>query len=130
MDDKATSNYEAAKLLFEKSFFDSSASRAYYAAYLKAWHLLEDVLGENPPDETYDGHYYWRHRGFHETLCDKYGMISPFQMNKWERLYGRRVKADYYPDEITKEEAKKSVIIAFEFLEHFTNEEKSYETRD
>ncbi|MBI4950297.1 MAG: HEPN domain-containing protein [Deltaproteobacteria bacterium] len=129
MDDKATSNYEAAKLLLEKSFFDSSASRAYYAAYMKACHYL-DIIGIPPPIDGIGRVRNWKHYDFATKLHYNHDVITSFQMRKWERLYSKRVRADYYPDGIKEEEARNSVIIAFEFLEHFTNEERIYETRD
>lgn len=126
MKDKACYNIEAARLLTENSFFDSAASRAYYATYLSAWHTL-DVLGISAPDDTRDGNRYWRHDAFPNRLCEEYGLIGPAQISKWQLLYQLRIKADYYPDEITQEEAKYALLTAKDFLEHFKREEESIE---
>lgn len=126
MKEKACANIEAAKLLVDNNFFDSAASRAYYAIYLIAWHTL-DVLGVNPPDEARDGNQYWNHHSFPERLYEDYRLIGPHQIKKWERLYGLRIKADYYPDEITEEDAKAALISAYDFVNHFINEERRIE---
>ena len=122
MRDKALSNYEAAKLLVAKSYFESAASRAYYAVYLMAWHFL-DVRGENPQDESRDGNSYWRHYDFPDRLCDEYGVIGPIQRKNFELLRHYRIKADYYLDEIEEYEAKRSILFANELILHFASEE-------
>lgn len=125
MKEKACSNIEAAKLLNEHTFYDSAASRSYYAAYLIAWYLLQR-LGINPKHKTKDGQYYWRHDLFPQILCDD-KFISPKQMDEWEWLYYLRIKADYYEETIEEEEAKNSVKLSYEFIDFFLNEERRIE---
>ncbi len=125
MKEKALKNIEAAKLLFKNSLYDSTASRAYYSAYLMAWHYMK-IIGKDPTKPAPDGTLYWPHHYFHEILCEN-GAIGPLQMEEWEIMMFSRIKADYYPDEIEETEARKSVLIASEFIEHFEREEGALE---
>src|SRR5208282_4122106 len=77
MEGKARENIEAAKILQEQRFCDSSASRAYYGAYLAAWHHLSK-LGILPDSS------YWRHDTFPEVLLDEYKLIGPLQKEQFE----------------------------------------------
>jgi uncharacterized protein (UPF0332 family) len=118
MDLKARGNIEAAQLLTANEFNDSSASRAYYAVYLAAWHNLSK-MGVQPQHDTKKRSSYWRHDLFPEVLCDEYKLIGPVQMEKFELLYSRRIKADYYVDKIEKEEADDSIQMASSFVRLF-----------
>jgi len=118
MDLKARGNFEAAQLLTANEFNDSSASRAYYAVYLAAWHNLSK-MGVQPQHDTKKRSSYWRHDLFPEVLCDEYKLIGPIQMEKFELLYSRRIKADYYVDKIEKEEADDSIQMASSFVTLF-----------
>ncbi|MDP2689547.1 MAG: HEPN domain-containing protein [Deltaproteobacteria bacterium] len=125
MKDKALANFDAARLLTGHSFHDSAASRAYYAAYLMAWHFLQK-MEYNPRHKTKDGQYYWRHDLFPQIMCDG-KFINPTQMDEWEWLYYLRIKADYYREHIEENEVKKSIQITEQFIEYFLNEEKRIE---
>ncbi|MBI5194972.1 MAG: HEPN domain-containing protein [Nitrospirae bacterium] len=118
MKDKSRDNIKAAQLLEEKEFYDSSVSRSYYAAYLAAWHHLSKI-GIQPLHEAKKGGIYWRHDLFPELLCDEYKLIGPDQMSKFEILYSRRIKADYYVDKVVKEEAGDSFKLASDFISLF-----------
>lgn len=116
MKNKSRDNINAAQLLAESGFYDSSASRAYYAAYLAAWHCLSKI-DTQPPHKAKGS--YWRHDLFPEILCDEYKLIGPVQMAKWEILYSRRLQADYYIDKVRKEEADNSFQLASNFVSLF-----------
>lgn len=118
MESKARDNMNAAQLLTINGLYDSSASRAYYAAYLAAWYHLSNI-GIQPGHKTQKGGYYWRHNLFPKLLCDEYKLIGPLQMEKFELLYSCRIKADYYIDEVEKEEAANSIQIASDFVSFF-----------
>lgn len=115
MENKARENINAAQLLTTNKFYDSSASRAYYATYLAAWHNLSKI-GVHPHHNTEKGGSYWRHDLFPEILCDEYKLIGPIQMEKFELLYSRRIKADYYVEKVEKEEADDSIQMASSFV--------------
>lgn len=118
MQSKARNNINAAQLLTINGLYDSSASRAYYAAYLAAWYYLSNI-GIQPGHKTQKGGYYWRHDLFPELLSDEYKLIGPLQMEKFELLYSHRIKADYYIDEVEKEESDNSIQIASDFVSFF-----------
>ncbi|MEW6213601.1 MAG: HEPN domain-containing protein [Nitrospirota bacterium] len=118
MESKSRDNINAAQLLTINEFYDSSASRAYYAAYLAAWYRLSNI-GIQPSHKTRKGDYYWRHDLFPEILCDEYKLIGPLQLEKFELLYSRRIKADYYVDKVEKEEADNSIQLASDFISFF-----------
>lgn len=118
MENKARENIKAAKLLSTNEFYDSSASRAYYATYLAAWHSLSE-MSIQPQHNTKQGGSYWCHDLFPEILFDEYKLIGPFQIEKFELLYSRRIKADYYIEKVDKEEADDSMQIASSFVSLF-----------
>lgn len=123
MENKARDNISAAQLLTTNHLYDSSASRAYYAAYLAAWHNL----GIQPQHKAKKGGSYWPHDSFPEILCDKYKIIGPIQMEKFELLYSRRIKADYYAEKVEKEEADDSIRIASSFVSLFLDKKGDVE---
>jgi uncharacterized protein (UPF0332 family) len=116
MEQKARDNLNAAKLLRDEDFCDSSASRSYYSAYLAAWHYLLNI-GIQPPRT--DRGTYWPHHTFPEILWDNFKIIGPVQMEKFELLYSRRIKADYYIDRIEPGESDESLQIAADFVSFF-----------
>ncbi len=59
--------------------------------------------------------YYWPHHKLPGILCYEYELIDPDQMEKLELIYSRRIKADYYVDNIEKDEAQSSLSIASNF---------------
>ena len=118
MESKSRDNMNAAQLLTINGLYDSSASRAYYAAYLAAWYHLSNI-GIQPMHETQKGGYYWRHDLFPELLCDESKLIGPIQMEKFELLYSRRIKADYYIDKVDKEESTTSIQLSSDFVSFF-----------
>jgi len=118
MEKKARNNIKASRVLIKNGFYDSSVSRAYYAVYLAAWHYLK-AMNINPPQKAPKGGYYWPHHKLPEILCDEYGCIGPEQMEKLELICSRRIKADYYVDNIEKEEAQNSLSIATNFITFF-----------
>ncbi|MEK7279553.1 MAG: HEPN domain-containing protein [Nitrospirota bacterium] len=124
MENKALDNINAAQLLTTNEFYDSSASRAYYATYLAAWHNLSKI-GIRPQHRK--GGSYWCHDLFPEILCDEYKIIGPIQMEKFELLYSRRIKADYYAEKVEKEEADDSIRIASSFVSLFLDKKGDVE---
>lgn len=126
MENKARENINAAQLLTTNGFCDSSASRAYYATYLAAWHNLSKI-GIHPQHNTQKGGFYWRHDLLPEILCDEYKLIGPTQMEKFELLYSRRIKADYYVEKVEKEEASDSIQIASSFVSLFLDNKGNIE---
>lgn len=83
-------------------------------------------MGVNPSRKSPDGSYYWPHHSFPKTLFDM-NIIGISQVEKFEILYQRRVKADYFQEELEIDEVKESLIIAYEFINFFKNEERVIE---
>ncbi len=125
MENKARDNINAAKLMATNDFYDSSASRAYYATYLAAWHNLSKI-GIEPQHKSKKGDSYWSHDRFPEILC-KYKLIEPIQMEEFELLYSRRIIADYYVDKVEKEASDDSIRIASSFVSLFLDKKGDVE---
>lgn len=126
MENKALDNINAAQLLTTNELYDSSASRAYYATYLAAWHNLSKI-GIHPKPNTKKGDAYWPHDRFPQILCDEYKLIGPIQKDKFDLLYSRRIKADYYAEKVEKEEADDSILIASSFISLFLDKKGDVE---
>ncbi|MBI5562877.1 MAG: hypothetical protein HY894_08535 [Deltaproteobacteria bacterium] len=120
MKDKARSNLEAARLLTAKKHFDSAASRAYYAAYLMAWHVMER-RGKMPSGKAKGGGRYWPHHSFPATPFDG-GCLNAERREEWEWLYGLRIKADYCKEGVEEARAAKAVEVALTLIESFSKE--------
>ncbi len=114
MRQKALENLRAAELLLAAGTCPNAAtSRAYYAVYHAGWHLL-GAQGEDPPD--HGGRPYWRHDRFPENLL-RATVMNEEDSETVEHLYGARVTADYYDDDITSEQAADFVRQAGELLQ-------------
>ena len=100
---KAKDNLEAASILLDREQYSSTASRAYYAVYLAAYHKLE-TLGIHP----YDAEGRPKDRWLHNLLPDIARAelcLSADQKDIWEILFGSRVKADYSVEPVDPVEA-------------------------
>jgi uncharacterized protein (UPF0332 family) len=116
MEDKARTNLQAAELLKGHGFFDSCASRAYYAAYLAGWAWMLNANQTPPVDQR--GSKYWPHASFAQELFNWGALSDPELLDDFEFLRGRRVQADYYPDPVIEEEAEE----AFEMASKLVNQ--------
>ncbi|MEI8167414.1 MAG: HEPN domain-containing protein [Chloroflexales bacterium] len=110
MDAKAKQNLQAAEVLVAQGFFDSAASRAYYAAYLAGWSWLA-AAGQEPDED------YWRHTALPQVLFD-WAAIADEQKDDLRFLFNQRVKADYYEDAIQRSEAEELLQIARGLIGH------------
>lgn len=111
-DEKSRENLEAVERLlpdedFHEALFNAAASRAYYAAYLaiadRAQQLYRGFTGEKAT--------YYRH----DTLADDavaWGIIDHDLGDRLRWLYTTRIKADYYEDQVTLEEASRALDLA------------------
>jgi uncharacterized protein (UPF0332 family) len=115
MDHKARQNLAAAEVLIAQGFFDSTASRAYYAVYLAGWSWLTGA-GKEP----YEGH--WAHRAMPKLLHD-FEALGDDQREDMKFLYTQRVKADYYKDAIEQAEAQETLSIARALLDELLETE-------
>ncbi|MBI5886172.1 MAG: HEPN domain-containing protein [Deltaproteobacteria bacterium] len=123
MKDKALANIKAAGLLADNAFYDSVASRAYYALYLMGWYMI-GRYGDKPPDRAKDGGYYWKHDTFHDMLYNYKLLEGDIEKEQWEWLRCLRIKADYETDVIEKDEALQAISLANGLIAHFLDEEK------
>jgi uncharacterized protein (UPF0332 family) len=117
-DEKARENLEAAERLLpdESGTLDAlsnaAASRAYYAAYLAiADSAQQGRLGYTGGDSTY-----YRHDSLPED-ARAWGILDHDQSDDLRLLYNLRIKADYYEDQVSLEEASNAVDVARELLD-------------
>ncbi|HKY38689.1 MAG TPA: hypothetical protein VJN18_22255 [Polyangiaceae bacterium] len=115
-DGKARENLDAAERLLPSDEADevdalcnAAASRAYYAAYLAVAHRAQ--RDQRPLDER--GYY------AHDKLADRalaWRILSIDEADDLRLLWGRRVKADYYEDHVSIEEASEAAELAKSFM--------------
>lgn len=118
MEEKAKTNLQAAELLKGHRFFDSCASRAYYAAYLAGWAWMLNANQTPPADEH--GNKYWPHSSFAQELFN-WGALSDLELlDDFEFLRSRRVQADYYRDPVMEEQAEEAVEIALKLVDQLS----------
>jgi len=122
MESKARNNLLAATLLLEKQMYDSATSRAYYSAYLAGWNWMANEVNAHPQNQR-DRGWYWPHRDFPKELLKAGALADEDQKDDMEMLFNGRVKADYYSDEISREEAEKLREIAAELVELLLGDE-------
>jgi len=111
-DEKAKENLEAAERLLDthdgtkEPLNNAAATRAYYAAYQA---VVDRVLrtGRHLPPAGY-----FRHDRFPNDAVS-FGVLTVEQGEMLEILYERRVKAEYFEDQVDYNEASE----AFEFAE-------------
>lgn len=117
-DEKARENLEAAERLLPtedgtvEALTNAAASRAYYAAYLAVADLAQR-LRRNFTDRH--GTYYC-----HDTLPDDafaWRLIDAERREDLRWLKELRIKADYYDDPVTLEEASDAFELAKDLLE-------------
>lgn len=114
MEAKARANLSAAATLAEHRLCDSATSRAYYAGYLAGWAWLASN-GARPPASP-DGRRYWPHATFAKELFNWGALADPDQQDDLDYLRGMRVKADYYIEPTTPDEADEAVRLARELI--------------
>jgi uncharacterized protein (UPF0332 family) len=122
MERKARENLEAARLLLEGEDHcpNSSISRAYYAAYHACWDAMVDA--GHPVPEVRRSVRYFHHQTFPQEVCDA-GVLDEQQAGDLDYLYNQRIKADYYEDDVTLEEARAALKVS-EALVHRLLEEQ------
>lgn len=120
LDAKAWENLEAAEQLLateaDDMFPNASASRAYYAAYLAvANRLLSLGLASGPSG-------YFRHDEL-PSDARRQGVLTDDESDDLIMLRDRRVKADYFEDNVDLEEANQAHEIARELVQGLLPEE-------
>jgi uncharacterized protein (UPF0332 family) len=131
---KAKENRRVAEKCKVMGKFNSGASRAYYSAFQMAKHLLvknnfsyHEFLKDHPKycdgkeQRDYSHHtiyYALRHyllkKGINKNDLD--------QLNVWDSLYNKRVKADYHEELVTKQDMDrclKELTMILEVLERY-----------
>jgi uncharacterized protein (UPF0332 family) len=122
MERKAQENLDAARRLLESDdpCPNSSVSRAYYAAYHACWSAM--VNAGYPVPVVRPGVRYFKHDEFTQkavaarVLDEQGGLDLDF-------LLIQRLKADYYEDDVTVEEARSALRVS-EALVHRLLEEQ------
>jgi uncharacterized protein (UPF0332 family) len=122
-DEKARENLEAAERLLPdesgcvEALSNAAASRAYYAAYL----AIADGAQQEKRGYTAGGATCYRH----DSLPDDaraWGLIDHDQSDDLRLLYNLRIKADYYEDQVSLEEASSALDVARGLLESVLGE--------
>lgn len=109
---KSDENSRTAKRCIEISAYNAGASRAYYSTFQRAKSLLKSKgfdyksfrqkIGELGEKDFSHGtiqralEYYLEHHH-----CSKDDIIS---LNRWDQLYYKRIRADYWNDMTTKQD--------------------------
>lgn len=123
LDEKSRENIEAAARLLpddsglRDALSNAAASRAYYAAY------LADSALRRRRDFTAHGATYYRH----DTLPDEamaWRIIDADQGDDLRWLRDLRIKADYYEDQVSLEEASQALEVATALLDAILPEEQ------
>jgi hypothetical protein len=115
LDEKARENLDAAARLLPRDEADwveplpnAAASRAYYAAYL----AVADAAQRAGHDLTSSAHDYYRHDSL-AADARRWGILDgDDDVDALSLLHGRRIKADYYEDQVDLVEANEAVEIA------------------
>ena len=117
-DEKARENLDAALRLLpdETGAVDAlpnaSASRAYYAVYF----AIADCAQQRQREFTDDENEYYRHNRLPDDAL-AWGILDHDRCDDLRLLHGRRIKADYWEDQVSLEEASDSVDIATSLLD-------------
>ncbi len=112
-DGKARENLEAVERLLPDdsgeldALSNAAASRAYYAAYLAVAHAAQ----RSRRDFTHDDRDYYRHDRLPED-AHQWGLVDADGSDDLRWLYGLRVKADYFEDHVSLEEASQAFDVA------------------
>jgi uncharacterized protein (UPF0332 family) len=105
---KACENLSAASTLanLEDPCPNAATTRAYYAAYQAVWSKLEE--NDVPVPEVRPGVEYFKHDEI-GPLAQEYQLFDRGLAVLFEDLREARVKADYYADDCTQDEAREYV---------------------
>ena len=110
--EKAKRFVGAAKCCSERGFYDSCASRCYYAVYRAAIAALEDEGFGRP---------HWNHgtlkRVFDRELIGRRGRFSVEHSDILSNCYYQRVIADYKGEHIAEEIAERLIPQVLSFIE-------------
>lgn len=108
MERKACENLSAASTLanLDDPCPNGATTRAYYAAYQAVWSKLEER--DVPVPEVRPGVEYFRHDEV-GPLAQEHQLLDQRLAVLFEDLREARVKADYYVDDCTQEEAREYV---------------------
>lgn len=116
-DEKARENLEAVERLLPDdsglvdALSNAAASRAYYAAYL----AIADRAQQQRRDFTDRGSTYYRHDSFADD-ARTWGILDHDESDDLRWLYHLRLKADYYEDQVSHEEASQAFEVARQLL--------------
>lgn len=116
--DKAFENLQAAERLMPSDDADgrdalgnAAASRAYYAAY----HAVATAASMRGHDFTDSEKDYFRHDSLPDDVV-AWGILDDEQAADLQLLYQRRIKADYYEEHVSDDEARTALEIAAELV--------------
>jgi uncharacterized protein (UPF0332 family) len=116
-DEKARENLEAVERLLPdesglmEALSNAAASRAYYAAYL----AIADNAQQRRRGYTDRASTYYRHDSFPDD-ARAWGILDHDESDDLRWLYNLRIKADYYEDQVSHEEASQAFDVARELL--------------
>jgi uncharacterized protein (UPF0332 family) len=109
---KAEENLKSAQLLFENGFYNTSANRAYYAAFHSAIVALSKFGFKNP-----DNPHKWVQATFSGELIQRRKLYTADMKSSLLEMLSLREQADYKTDSISKKLAKEQLRKAQTFLE-------------
>lgn len=125
LDEKAKENFEAVERLLSVDdggvlpLANAAASRAYYAAYLA---VADRALCEGRGFDSTGSEYYR-----HDTLPDnavRWSIIDRDHGEDLSWLRDLRVKADYWQDQVSYEEASEAASVAERFVQLLDTEDR------
>ncbi len=108
MERKALENLDAARRLLEADDPCSNAavSRAYYAAYQACWSAMVDA-GHSAP-RARPGVHYFKHEVLPQEALQA-RVLDEQEGQDLDYLRIQRIRADYYEDDVTLEEAREAL---------------------
>jgi len=125
MERKAWENLDAARALLglEDPCPNAAVSRAYYAAYHACWFAMNEAGYETP--EARPGVFYFHHGDLPSEACEA-GVLDTRASDALEQLRIWRVRADYFQDELTVQQAELAVGTADVFVRRLLGEEATW----
>lgn len=110
---------EAARILAQHGCHDDAASRAYYAAYhaTSAAMVHADVPVPSRGTARSSSKRYFRHDDLPADALAA-GVLDDETCDRLEKLREWRVRADYYPDELTARQAELALVSAEKVVGH------------
>jgi uncharacterized protein (UPF0332 family) len=122
---KAWENLDAARVLlqWEEPCPNASVSRAYYAVYHACWSRMNEAGFETP--EVRPGVFYFQHGDLPSEVLEA-GVLDSRASDELEDLRELRVTADYFPEDLTAEQAEHALRTADALVRRLLGEEPSW----